>query len=105
MSQTSEIIKLLRENSKHGTPNYMFPARRILKYSSRISELRKDGYNIYCERDRLKNGRATNVFRYFLIENIKPKPKYDKSKEVDGMKYELTSSRWKKIALSKILHR
>lgn len=68
MSQESTILKLLRKAGSKGVPNYVFPANRILKYSSRITDLRNDGYNIYCERVFLPNGRATNVYRYYLDE-------------------------------------
>ena len=66
-SQHTQILKLLRAY-KQGVPNYLFPNRGILKYNARISELRQEGYNIKAERVRLPNGMATNVFKYFLIE-------------------------------------
>lgn len=68
ISQCAKIIKLLRKAGKHGVENHKFPAHRILRYSSRIDELRKDGYNILCERIYLKNGSATNTYKYYLIE-------------------------------------
>ena len=39
-----------------------------LKYTSVISELRKDGYNIIATRTQLPNGRASNTWRYNIIE-------------------------------------
>lgn len=68
MSQESTILKLLRKAGNKGVPNYVFPRHRILKYSSRITDLRQEGHDIYCERDYLPNGRASNVFRYYLNE-------------------------------------
>lgn len=68
MSQTSKVLKMLRKAGQRGVMNYEFPKKRILRYSARIGELRNDGYNIIAERVKLPNGRATNVFRYILIE-------------------------------------
>lgn len=41
-------------------------SRFALKYTGIISELRKDGYNIVADRQYLKNGRASNTWRYRL---------------------------------------
>ena len=68
MSQEERILKLLRKAGNKGVANYDFPRHRILRYSARIGDLRAEGFNIYCERERLPNGRATNVFRYYLNE-------------------------------------
>lgn len=68
MSQTSTILKMLRKAGKRGVPNYKFPQKNCLRYSARIGELRAQGYNIYCERVVLPNGRATGVFNYILLE-------------------------------------
>lgn len=66
--QCTRMLRELRANKKFGVPNYRFIDMRILKYSSRIAELRQEGYNIIAERQR-SNGRATGVWNYFLIEN------------------------------------
>ena len=73
LPQTSKIIKLLWRAGKRGVPNYEFPKHGILRYSARINELRADGYDILCERQYLPNGRATNIFRYTLIEEDQTK--------------------------------
>lgn len=65
-SQHSTIIRMLKSAGQTGVPNYKFPQAHILCYSKRISELRRDGHNIRIERDKLPNGRSTNVLRYFL---------------------------------------
>lgn len=67
-SQDTKILKMLRKRPVKGVANWEFPAARILRYSARIDELRKDGYNITATRVRLPNGRATNVFMYHLVE-------------------------------------
>lgn len=47
---------------------YNFELSRIaLKYTSVISDLRKDGHNIVAERQYLKNGKASNTFKYHII--------------------------------------
>lgn len=68
MTQEQRILTLLRKAGSKGVANYEWPQNRILRASARIGELRKDGYNIYCVREYLPNGRATNVFRYYLNE-------------------------------------
>ena len=65
--QGTRILRIIRKNNRFGVPNFVL-SRISLKYSSRIAELRKDGHNIYAERVRL-NGRATNVWNYYLHEN------------------------------------
>lgn len=84
-SQHARILKMIRAH-KNGCPNYKFANNGILDYTARISELRKEGHIIYCERQKLPNGRATNVFNYFLNEEDK----------TDGIDYEVD----KKVALA-----
>ena len=74
MSQTAKVLQLLKNAGKHGVPNYTFFDNRILRASERIRELKADGYSIVTSRDYLPNGRATNVYRYTLIEEEKKKP-------------------------------
>lgn len=68
MSQSTEVLKMLRQSGKHGVENFRFPQARILCYTKRISELRNEGFNIITERISLPNGRATGVYNYTLIE-------------------------------------
>lgn len=68
LTQQSKILKMLRKAGSKGVPNYKFPQNQILRYSSRIRELRQDGYDIQVERQLLKNGRYSNVFIYYLNE-------------------------------------
>lgn len=65
MSQTSKILKLLKEK---GSVTNIELNRICFRYSARILELRKDGYAILSERTRLNNGRVTNVWKYTLIQ-------------------------------------
>lgn len=67
-TQTGRILQLLKDNKVHGVTNYQL-SRISLNYTKRLSELRLDeGHNIITTRDRLKNGRASNTYRYFLVE-------------------------------------
>lgn len=68
MSQHETIIRMLKANKRRGVENWRFAQNHILRYNARIRELRLDGWNITMERDRLPNGHASNVWRYFLIE-------------------------------------
>jgi len=66
-SQSSRILKALRE-TKNGVSNFVLSSIS-LKYSSRISELRRDGHNIIAIRQYLPNGRATGTWKYYLGED------------------------------------
>lgn len=69
-NQHTEILKALRKAGLNGVPNYYFPTRlRIMSYTKRLSELRQEGYNIQKERQYFKNGKATGVYNYYLLEN------------------------------------
>lgn len=48
-----------------GAYNYEL-SRVALKYTSVISELRKDGHDIIADRQYLKNGKASGTWRYRL---------------------------------------
>lgn len=65
LSQEEKILRCLRQHNRWGATNYQL-SRIALKYSSRIAELRKDGYNITAVRQRLSNGRMSNTWRYFI---------------------------------------
>jgi hypothetical protein len=65
LCQSSKIIKELKRAGNKGLANHDL-ARISLKYSSRITELRHDGYDIMAIRQYLPNGRATGTWRYYL---------------------------------------
>lgn len=73
LSQHARILKMLRHAGSKGVANWEFPQARILRLSARIQELRAEGHDIIVERDYLPNGRATNVFRYILVEDTPKK--------------------------------
>ena len=67
MTQEERILKALIRADYHGLTNYDL-SRFALKYTSVVSDLRKDGHNIVCVREKLKNGRASNTYRYYLTK-------------------------------------
>lgn len=68
LSQSGKIIRTIRKHTDKGVPNYKL-ARISLKYSSRIAELRQEGWNIVAERQYARNGKATGTWLYFLRGN------------------------------------
>lgn len=66
-TQSEIIVQMLRDAGSKGVPNYKFPQRQILQYNARIDELRKDGVNIYCERQVI-NDKQTGVWVYYINE-------------------------------------
>jgi hypothetical protein len=66
ITQSVRILRAIKKSGRKGIENFKL-ATYSLKYSSRIAELRQDGYNIVAERQWL-NGRATGTWRYYLIE-------------------------------------
>lgn len=68
ISQTSTILKMLKDAGEFGVNNYDFINRRITRFSARILELRADGHDILTERVKLPTGRYTNVYRYTLLK-------------------------------------
>lgn len=69
VSQTSKILKSLKQNSKRGLTTYDLIQICPAEYRARISELRNDGYNIMAERV-YGNGKYLGYFRYHLIEEV-----------------------------------
>lgn len=68
ISQSDKILKKIRKSGGFGVPNYEL-SKISLKYSSRIAELRKDGYCINATRVILPNGRCSGVWRYTLVDD------------------------------------
>lgn len=87
MSQTETVLRMLRKRPVHGVRNYEFADTGILRYSSRICELRRQGYHITSER-LFYDGKATGTYVYKIVEPVKPKK--DKTLNIDGMRFELT---------------
>lgn len=69
--QTAKMLKMLKKAGNRGIENHVFPRHGMLRYSSVISDLRDAGYVITVERKYLKNGRASNVYIYRLVEEKK----------------------------------
>lgn len=63
LTQEGKILAMIKRPG--GAYNFEL-SRFALKYTSVISELRKDGYDIVADRQYLKNGKASNTWRYRL---------------------------------------
>ena len=63
LTQEGKILAMIQRPG--GAYNFEL-SRFALKYTSVISELRKDGYDIVPDRQYLKNGKASNTWRYRL---------------------------------------
>lgn len=77
-TQQTKVLRAIKDAGQNGIENYKL-SRIALKYTSVISELRQDGYNIVAERDLLKNGRPSNTWRYRLLSG-EPTPRTKKYK-------------------------
>lgn len=67
VTQSGRILELI---SRPGGAFNFELSRIALKYDSRIHELRHDGHAIICERQYLKNGKASNTFLYRLAGQL-----------------------------------
>lgn len=63
-NQATQILRLIKDSGDRGVENYKL-SDISLKYSSRISELRKDGYDIRARRI-WRDGKASGTFVYYL---------------------------------------
>lgn len=70
LTQETKVLRAIQDAGAHGVENWKL-SRIALKYTGVISRLRQDGYNIYAERQTLKNGRVSNTWKYFLHEDKK----------------------------------
>lgn len=61
VTQEGKVLSLIQRPG--GAYNFEL-SRVALKYTSVISSLRKDGHEIIADRQYLKNGKASNTFRY-----------------------------------------
>lgn len=61
LTQEGKILAMIKRPG--GAYNFEL-SRFALKYTSVISELRKDGHSIVADRQYLKNGKASNTWRY-----------------------------------------
>lgn len=72
-NQANQILRLIRDSGDRGVENYKL-SDISLKYSSRISELRKDGYDIRARRI-WRDGKASGTFVYYLhVDEPAPQP-------------------------------
>jgi hypothetical protein len=76
---------MIKEMRKRKVKNFEFMKMYILSYTKRISEIRESGVTVNKERLYDKNGKATNVFQYWIPRQRRPKRV---GKNIDGMYYE-----------------
>lgn len=65
LTQEGRVLRTLIKADTFGVTNYEL-SRLALKYTSVVSDLRKEGHNIVCVREKLPNGRSSNTYRYYL---------------------------------------
>lgn len=65
LTQEQRVLRALIKADTFGVTNYQL-SRLALKYTSVVSDLRKEGHNIVCVREKLPNGKASNTYRYYL---------------------------------------
>ena len=65
LTQEQRMLRALIKADTFGLTNYEL-SRLALKYTSVVSQLRKEGHNIVCVRDTLSNGKSSNTYRYYL---------------------------------------
>jgi hypothetical protein len=64
-SQCKKILELLKARGNQGATNYEL-AQIALKYTSRVSDLREQGWRILSTCESMKKG----VFRYHLLGRV-----------------------------------
>lgn len=62
LTVSNRVLKLLKARPKRGVTTNEFLNNNLYKFATRISDLRKKGYRIICEREDL------GKYRYFLIK-------------------------------------
>ena len=67
VTQHAKVLAAIK-NAPNGAPNHEL-SKLALKYTSVISDLRKDGHNILAVRQTLSNGKAASTWRYYLKED------------------------------------
>ena len=67
LTQYQKILRSFKKNTRQGLTTYELITICPAEYRARISELRRDGYNIVDERV-YSNNKYMGYFRYFLIE-------------------------------------
>ena len=70
LTQTGRVLQMLKQAGQRGVYNYEL-TKVSLQYTGRIYALRQEGHNILCERQLLRNGQASNTFKYILISEPK----------------------------------
>lgn len=67
VTQAARVLNKIKQPG--GAYNFEL-SRLALKYTSVISNLRKEGHEIIAERQYLRNGRASNTYKYYLAGRL-----------------------------------
>lgn len=73
-STKAQILRLIRDSGERGAENWKL-SDVTLGYRGRLSELRKDGYDIRARRI-WKEGKASGTYVYYLHVPEPPKPEF-----------------------------
>lgn len=74
LSQSQKILRAIRQTN--GATNWQL-SKIALKYTSVISALRKQGYEILAVRQQRSDGKMGNTWRYYLKENTEKEKSYE----------------------------
>lgn len=70
--QQLKFARYIQKYGKKGVTNHELARHGFLRYSHYIKVCRDDyGMNISTERQYLPNGKATNVYKYYLLTEVK----------------------------------
>lgn len=79
MSQASRILDVLKDGKSHSVPEIHRRAGTS-RLNSRVSDLRKQGYNIVCER--IPHAMGAAAYQYTLLPDARPKTPHEKLAEL-----------------------
>ena len=69
-TQAERMLRAIQASGEEGVENYKL-VQIALKYTSVISSLRQDGYDIRKRRV-MRNGKPSGTYKYYLHVTIKP---------------------------------
>lgn len=67
LTQEGRVLRELKNAGSRGVENWRL-SHLALKYTSVVSDLRKEGHNILAIRQPLANGKMSNTWKYYLNE-------------------------------------
>lgn len=67
VTQHGQVLELIRRSGREGIENWQL-SKVALKYTSVISDLRKEGHDIEAVRQYDREGKALNTYKYRIRE-------------------------------------